>query len=142
MDPRPDADRPDTEPDGYVELGVLKNKGARSDVHRRLLLPIVAPLISLSGAKWWESWQEARMALGLGTSGLLDKPVMCRFDADGCAVDQGSGSKLLPSLASLYKVIMNQHIRWWICSLQCLKSVLPGTFLFLSASAGNRSFKL
>ena len=46
MDPRQDLERPDGEPDGYIELGVLKNKGARSDTHRRLLLPIVCPLIT------------------------------------------------------------------------------------------------
>ena len=88
MDPRQDMERPDGEPVGYIELGVLKNKGARSDVHRRLLLPIVCPLVSLSGARWWESWQEARLALGLCTAGLLDKPVMCRFDGEGSAIDQ------------------------------------------------------
>ena len=88
MDPRQDLERPDGEPEGYIELGVLKNKGARSDVHRRLLLPIVCPLVSLSRAKWWESWQEARMALGLNSTGLLNLPVMCRFDGDGCGIDQ------------------------------------------------------
>ena len=75
-------------PAGYIELGVLGNKGARKDAHRRLLLPVVAPLVSLSGCKWWESWQEARSAMELETSGLLERPIMCRFDMDGRALGQ------------------------------------------------------
>ena len=82
IDPRPDTPGLDTEPNGFIELGVLCQKGARSDTHRRMLLPVVAPLFSLSGAKWWESWMESRAAMGLAPSGLLDFPLLCRFDAD------------------------------------------------------------
>ena len=78
----------DGDPLGYLELGVLGNKGARRDAHRRLLLPVVAPIFSLSGCRWWESWQEARAALNLENSGLLNMPLMCRFNADGQALDQ------------------------------------------------------
>ena len=83
LDLRPDASRSEDEPAGYIELGVLGNKGAPKDAHRRLLLPVVAHLVSLSGCKWWESWQEARNALDLETSGFLELPIMCRFDIDG-----------------------------------------------------------
>ena len=88
MDPHADTLKPDSEPSGYIELGVLGNKGARKDTHRRMLLPVVAPLVTLSGCKWWESWLEARSALGLGVSGLLELPIMCRFDADGKPLEQ------------------------------------------------------
>ena len=92
FDPRPDSTDNSSEPRGYIELGVLGQKGARSDTHRRVLLPIVAPLYSLSGTKWWESWIEARQALNLETSGLLDVPLLCRFDGDGQPVSQSMSS--------------------------------------------------
>ena len=78
-------ERDANEPEGFIELAVLGNKGARSDVHRRMLLPVVAPMMSLSGAKWWDAFLEARMALGLETEGRLRWPLLCRFDSDMAA---------------------------------------------------------
>ena len=92
LDPYPDRADNTSEPRGYIELGVLGQKGARSDTHRRMLLPVVAPLYSLSGTKWWESWIEARQALSLETTGLLDVPLLCRFDGDGQPVAQSMSS--------------------------------------------------
>ena len=81
-------EREANEPEGFIELAVLGNKGARSDVHRRLLLPVVAPMMSLSGGKWWDAFLEARMALGLETEGRLKWPLLCRFDSDGKPLEQ------------------------------------------------------
>jgi hypothetical protein len=81
-------ERDANEPEGFIELAVLGNKGARSDVHRRMLLPVVAPMMSLSGAKWWDAFLEARMALGLETEGRLKWPLLCRFDSDGKPLEQ------------------------------------------------------
>jgi len=78
-------ERDANEPEGFIELAVLGNKGARSDVHRRMLLPVVAPMMSLSGAKWCDAFLEARMALGLETEGRLRWPLLCRFDSDMAA---------------------------------------------------------
>ena len=88
LDDRQGNLRSDADPVGYLELGVLGNKGARKDAHRRLLLPVVAPIFCLSGCRWWESWEEARAALGLSNNGLLDLPLLCRFDLEGKALDQ------------------------------------------------------
>ena len=44
------------DPSGYIELSVLGHKGARSDVHKRTILPVVAPMVSVSGAKWFDAW--------------------------------------------------------------------------------------
>ena len=88
LDARPESQRSEGDPLGYLELGVLGNKGARRDAHRRLLLPVVAPIYSLSGYRWWDSWQEARAAPNLENSGLLNLPLMCRFNADGQALEQ------------------------------------------------------
>ena len=74
------------EPSGYIELKVLGNKGARSATQKRLLLPVVAPMISLSGLEWWEAWFEARAALQLISHGKLGVPLLNRFDADGQVV--------------------------------------------------------
>ena len=45
-------------------------------------------MVSLTGLPWWDSWIEARMALGLVVEGVLDVPIMNRFDASGRPTDQ------------------------------------------------------
>ena len=80
------------EPAGYIELGILGNKGARRDAHRRMLLPIVAPMLTLSQSPWWDSWLEARMALGLDGEAGLEHPLLCRFDSNGVATKNSMGA--------------------------------------------------
>ena len=80
------------EPAGYIELGVLGNKGARRDTHRRMLLPVVAPMLTLSQSQWWDSWLEARMALQLDTEHELAHPLLCRFDSNGMATRNSMGA--------------------------------------------------
>ena len=69
----------DGEPCGYIEIGVLGHKGARATQHKRMLLPVVAPMMSISGGQWWDSWLEARMALQLEVSGDVSLPLLCKF---------------------------------------------------------------
>ena len=71
---------------GYIEAGALHTKGARSQVHKRSLLPLVAPMAGVSGWRWWDSFLQAREALGLQIEGKLSCPLMCRFDEQGQAV--------------------------------------------------------
>ena len=78
----------DGEPKGYIEVGVLGHKGARSAQHKRMLLPVVAPMMSISDGDWWDSWLEARMALGMDVGGRLNLPLLCKFDLDGKPTDQ------------------------------------------------------
>eukprot|EP00435_Cladocopium_sp_Y103_P029872 s2092_g7.t1 len=87
-DTREPGDKPEAEPAGYIELGVLQNKGARSDRLKRLLLPVVAPMLSLSNLPWWDCFMQARDCLSIGGEGRLDVPVLCRFNAEGEALDQ------------------------------------------------------
>eukprot|EP00435_Cladocopium_sp_Y103_P025823 s4440_g6.t1 len=87
-DTRHEADRSPDDPCGYIEVGVLGHKGAHSSTHKRLVLPVVAPMVSLSQSPWWDSWIEARMALNLVTEDDLDVPLMNRFDANGVATEQ------------------------------------------------------
>ena len=77
----------DSEPCGYIEIGVLGHKGARTTQHKRMLLPVVAPMMSISGGQWWDSWLEARMALQLEVSGDVSLPLLCKFDLDGKPTD-------------------------------------------------------
>ena len=80
------------EPAGYIEFGVLGNKEARRDAHRRMLLPVVAPMLTLSQSPWWDSWLEARVALQLDTEHGLDHPLLCRFDCNGAATRNSMGA--------------------------------------------------
>eukprot|EP00435_Cladocopium_sp_Y103_P064869 s704_g26.t1 len=96
-DTRPEADRAPTDPCGYIELSVLGHKGAHSSTHKRLLLPVVAPMVSLTGLPWWDSWMEARMALDLVVEGELDAPIMNRFNASGEPTDQSLVAQKLVS---------------------------------------------
>ena len=71
---------------GYVELQVLGHKSARSETLKRMVLPLVAPIFSLSGADWFRSWIHAREILGLPVQGRLNYPLICRFDIQGKAI--------------------------------------------------------
>ena len=77
----------DGEPCGYIEIGVLGHKGARTTQHKRMLLPVVAPMMSISGGQWWDSWLAARMALQLEVGGNVSLPLLCKFDLDGKPTD-------------------------------------------------------
>ena len=68
---------------GFLELSVLAHKGAYTTVMKRTLLPVVAPMYSLSSANWHQAWLQAREAVGLEKSGRLFFPLLCRFEADG-----------------------------------------------------------
>ena len=88
-----DADVANIDPDslecpGYLELQVLGNKGARSEVLRRIFLPLVAPIYSLGSHDWFRAWMQAREALGLETGGRLKIPLLCRFGVDGKPLQQ------------------------------------------------------
>ena len=68
---------------GYIEAGALRTKGARSQAHKRSLLPLVAPMAGISGWEWWNSFLQAREALGLVGTDPLDCPLLCHFDDQG-----------------------------------------------------------
>ena len=53
---------------GFLELAVLAHKGAYTTVMKRTMLPVVAPMYSLSSASWHLTWLQAREALGLDKS--------------------------------------------------------------------------
>ena len=71
------------EPGGYIELSVVGSKGARSVKLRRAILPVVAPMLTVSGRPWWTSWMDARRSIGASFSGELDKPILCRLSPLG-----------------------------------------------------------
>ena len=73
----------DNEPCGYIELAVVGSKGARSVKLRRAILPVVAPMLTVSGRPWWTSWMESRRSVGIAADGELDKPILCRFSPLG-----------------------------------------------------------
>eukprot|EP00435_Cladocopium_sp_Y103_P036092 s2135_g9.t1 len=82
-----DAQIADCEAAGFVECGVLSHKGARSQAHKRTLLPLVAPMMGVTQNKWWDSWLQAREALGLEVTGKLQFPLLCRFTDQGIPVE-------------------------------------------------------
>eukprot|EP00435_Cladocopium_sp_Y103_P074270 s20_g47.t1 len=72
---------------GFVEAGVLGHKGARSQVHKRTLLPLVAPMLGVTGNPWWDAWLQARDALGMDIAGELSHPLLSRFTENGTALE-------------------------------------------------------
>lgn len=71
---------------GFIEAGALQTKGARSQAHKRTLLPLVAPMAGISDWKWWDSYLQAREAMGMVDKHGLAHPLLCRFDGQGCAL--------------------------------------------------------
>lgn len=86
---------------GFIELSVLAHKGAYTTVMKRTLLPVVAPMYSLSSANWHQAWLQAREAVGLERSGRLRYPLLCRFEADGSPSLQATTSSEVGSLLRL-----------------------------------------
>ena len=76
------------EPQGYLELQVLCHKTARSVKMKRTFLPVVCPLVSISGEPWYAAWSQARQAMGLEIEGEVICPILCRFDEEGRPVSQ------------------------------------------------------
>eukprot|EP00435_Cladocopium_sp_Y103_P061537 s1992_g23.t1 len=126
-DTRHESDRDAADPVGYIELSVVGHKGAHSSTHKRMVLPVVAPMISVSGLAWYDAWIEARMALGLVVAGELDKPIMNRFTYDGAATDQslaaseiGECIRQFLGIATQSKNLTRSHsckatVLSWIC---------------------------
>lgn len=86
---------------GFLELAVLAHKGAYTTVMKRTMLPVVAPMYSLSSASWHLTWLQAREALGLEKSGKLTYPLLCRFESDGQPSMQATTSSEVGSLLKL-----------------------------------------
>jgi len=68
---------------GFIEASALHTKGARSQTHKRTLLPLVAPMSGVSGLSWWDHYLQAREAMGVASKGGLAFPLLCRFDDQG-----------------------------------------------------------
>ena len=96
---------------GFLELSVLAHKGAYTAVMKRTLLPVVAPMYSLSSANWRQAWLQAREAVGLEKSGHLGFPLLCRFEADGKPSMQPTTSSEVGSLLRLALATKDSTIR-------------------------------
>jgi len=72
---------------GYVELSVASSKTAISVDSKRRLLPVLAPLYSLSGLDWVTPWLDSRQRLGLDNEGELAWPFIPKFGPSGDPVN-------------------------------------------------------
>jgi hypothetical protein len=77
----------DKEVAGFIEACALHTKGARSRAHKRTLLPLVAPMIGVSGWRWWDSYLQARDAMGFTHRGGLAYPMLGRYDENGMPME-------------------------------------------------------
>ncbi|CAK9032738.1 Pullulanase 1 [Durusdinium trenchii] len=87
---------------GFIELSIRRHKTATSIERKRRILPVVAPIFSLSSIAWHDAWVRAREQLGLCTEGQLSAPLCPAFDREGAPLPNGStsgeGSELLRGL--------------------------------------------
>lgn len=77
---------------GFVELAVRAYKTATSARKKRQILPVVAPIFSLSGLAWFDAWMAARAGLGLPKEGSLSAPLLPCFDGHGLPTALGLSS--------------------------------------------------
>ena len=61
---------------GFIEASALHTKGARSQTHKRTLLPLVAPMTGVSDWCWWDHYLQAREAMGVASKGGLAYPLL------------------------------------------------------------------
>ncbi|CAK8988154.1 unnamed protein product [Durusdinium trenchii] len=87
---------------GFIELSIRRHKTATSIERKRRILPVVAPIFSLSGIAWHDAWVRAREQLGLCAEGELSAPLCPAFDREGAplpnGLTSGEGSELLRGL--------------------------------------------
>lgn len=87
---------------GFIELSIRRHKTATSIERKRRILPVVAPIFSLSSIAWHDAWVRAREQLGLCTEGQLSAPLCPAFDREGAplpnGLTSGEGSELLRGL--------------------------------------------
>ena len=69
--------------EGFVEFAVRHFKTAVGVKKKRMLLPVVVPIFSLSGESWFSAWLDARADLGLSREGTLVVPLLPCFDSTG-----------------------------------------------------------
>ena len=105
---------------GYVELQVLGHKSARSETLKRMVLPLVAPIFSLSSADWFRSWIHAREIFGLPVQGRLTHPLICRFDTQGKAIaEEITSAEASALLRKALKIPEQDHTLVRSHSLKC-----------------------
>ena len=84
---------------GFVELTVQEPKQSRAARRKRLMLPVVAPLMGIGDRPWGSAWQAARKHWKLGHTGNID------LAADGtllpsCCMSTSRASSWLRTLLS------------------------------------------
>jgi len=103
-------------PPGFIELGVLASKGAKSLRLRRQLLPLIIPMVSVSGVPWWEHWAKSRKDLDMGVEGELDFPLLPGFTTEGkptmrsmCASEIGKLLRDFLGVAHMSRNVIRSH---------------------------------
>ena len=69
--------------DGFLEFAVRHFKTAVGIRKKRLIMPVVVQILSLSGEAWFGAWLDACAELGLARAGNLDVPLLPCFDSSG-----------------------------------------------------------
>ena len=85
-------------PPGFIELGILASKGAKALKLRRQLLPLIVPMMSVSGVPWWESWALSRKEFDMGFEGELQYPLIPCFTTDGQPTTRSMGASEIGKL--------------------------------------------
>ena len=90
---------------GFIEASALHTKGARSQTHKRTLLPLVAPMTGVTDWCWWDHYLQAREAMGVSSKAGLVYPLLCRFDDQGAPLaDALQASEVGSYLRNVLKV--------------------------------------
>ena len=90
---------------GFVELTVVDPKQSRASRRKRLMLPVVAPLMGIGDRPWGSAWQAARKLWKLAHTGNVENdPLLPDMAADGtllpCCMNTSRASSWLRTLLS------------------------------------------
>ena len=90
---------------GFVELTVQEPKQSKAARRKRLMLPVVAPLMGIGDRPWGSAWQSARKHWKLGHTGNVEQePLLPDLAADGtllpCCMSTSRASSWLRTLLS------------------------------------------
>ena len=114
------SETPSYDGSDYVEFQARNFKTSSTAKRKLLLLPMVAPVFSISGQPWFEAWLQTRTELRLPCSGEVTPPLLPAWGSDGIVsgvpVDCADANRLLkawlPSVAPKTRAFKATLLSW------------------------------
>ena len=109
------SETPSSDGSDYVEFQARNFKTSSTAKRKLLLLPMVAPVFSISGQPWFEAWLQARTELRLPRSGAVTPPLLPAWGSDGIASEvpvDCADAEVIEGLVALCRPQNKEPLSW------------------------------